>query len=88
MVKIHEKLGELLDKPVCALNECFRYKIQGLHLDHTTPRKVYNENKRNMHIKISLTEGRSSYGWITKAVGLISINFRSTILHTMKLLFV
>ena len=84
-------MSEVLDKQVRVLNECFKYKFWDSRGGHASPRKVCNENKERKkqlpHKKI-LMEGRTLYGYIRSPVLPISMNFRSTILHTLKVLFV
>ena len=70
LVKIHAEMSELLDKQVYVLNEGFKQKFWDSCRDHTSPRKVCDENKGKKEkndgcVKKFMMTGRTLYGCIS-----------------------
>ena len=94
LAEIHEEMSELVDKQVNVQKENLK-KTSGVHAKLLQAHeKVCDENERKKQRKkrrapkIFFVVGRSLQGVCGKLVSWISNDFRSMILHTLKVLFV
>ena len=88
LADIHEEMSELLDKQVNVQNESLK-KTFGVHATSRKPMKEVcdeNERKKQQQRKNFVVKGRTLYGCIRRMAELILINFRISILLTMKVL--